>query len=45
MIRKQNPEKKKVSNLVKPKKWHMDAYDGTTTEQQVESLRKTLYLT
>ena len=23
----------------------MDAYDGTTTEQQVESLRKTLYLT
>ena len=27
-----------MSNLVKLKLWHMDAYDGTTTEQQVELL-------
>ena len=27
-----------MSNLVKLKLWHMDAYDGTSTEQQVELL-------
>ena len=45
MIRKQNSKKNvieiRVSNLVKRKLWHMNAYGGAATQKQVELLRKT----
>ena len=31
----------KISNLVKQKLQHMDAYDAATAEQQIEPLTKT----
>ena len=38
---KKNETKIKVSNLLKQKLWHMDAYDGAATEQQVELSKTT----
>ena len=35
---------KSVSNLVKQELRHMDAYDGTTTDQQMELLKKIYHL-
>ena len=36
-----NENKISACNLVKQKLWHMDAYDGATTEQYVEPIKKT----
>ena len=36
-IRAKNGIKIRDSNLVKQKLWHMDAYDGAATEQEVEN--------
>ena len=38
---KKNETKIRVSNLLKQKLWHMDAYDGAATEQQVELSKTT----
>ena len=46
MITKKNPRKNetkiRLSNLVKQKSWYIDLYDGATTKEQVELLKKDL---